>query len=98
MKLSNSMVERCLSQYDAQAVPGNHPSMPELSALFGDHTFFLDGNGLNIVEATGVERDGAREAQVVNVASWSDESRTALAPHDPEPTEMIVVLAPDDGR
>ena len=94
MKLSTPMVQRCLSQYDAQAIPSNHPSVPELSALFGDHTFFLDGKGLNIVEATG--SDGASEAQVVNVASWTDESRTSLAPHEPEPTDVVIELGPID--
>jgi hypothetical protein len=93
MKMSTTMVQRCLSQYDAQAIPSNHPSLPELSALFGDHTFFLDGKGLNIVEATG--SDGGNAAQVVNLASWADDSRTSLAPHEPEPTDVIVQLEPD---
>jgi len=93
MKLSTAMVQRCLSQYDAQAIPSNHPSVPELSALFGDHTFFLDGKGLNIVEET--DADGSAAAQVVNVASWTDEGRTSLAPHEPEPTDVVVMLEPD---
>ena len=97
MKLSTAMVQRCLSQYDAQAIPSNHPSVPELSALFGDHTFFLDGKGLNIVEEMDADRDadGASAVQVVNVASWTDEGRTSLAPHEPEPTELVVMLEPD---
>jgi hypothetical protein len=28
----------------------DHPVIPELNDLFGEHTFFLDHNGLNIVE------------------------------------------------
>jgi hypothetical protein len=97
MKLSSAMVQRCLSQYDAQAIPSTHPSVPELNALFGDHTFFLDRKGLNILEATddAASDAGAGAAQVVNLASWSDESRTSLAPHEPEPTDVIVVLEPE---
>ena len=50
MKLSSSQVERTLYQLQAQALPDNHPSVPELNRVFGEHTFFLDGSGLHIVE------------------------------------------------
>ena len=30
--------------------PATIRSLPQLSEMFGDHTFFLDSNGLNIVE------------------------------------------------
>ena len=50
MKLSSSQVERTLHQLEAQALPDNHPSVPELNRVFGEHTFFLDGSGLHIVE------------------------------------------------
>ena len=34
--------------------------MPQLARLFGDHTFFLDSEGLNIVEPIEAEQnDGA---------------------------------------
>ena len=49
MKLSPELVERTLSQFDAQALPEDHPSLPELNRLFGEHTFFVDEIGLNIV-------------------------------------------------
>jgi len=29
---------------------------------------------------------------VVKLASWSDESRTSLAPHPPEPTNLVIEL------
>jgi hypothetical protein len=29
---------------------------------------------------------------VVNLANWTDAHLTSLAPHEPEPTEIIVVL------
>ena len=49
MKLTSAQVERALTQFQAQAIPENHPVLPQLNKLFGDHTFFLDSNGLNIV-------------------------------------------------
>lgn len=95
MKLTSALVERTLTQFDAQAIPENHPVAGQLNSLFGDHTFFLDVNGLNIVEPTGQIDSGAQTGQVVKLAGWSDENRTSLAPHEPELTEVIVVL--EDG-
>ena len=94
MKLTSSQVEKALTQYSAQPIPENHGLVPQLNALFGDHTFFLDSNGLNIVEpAAGVAQGPAHAAQVINVANWSDDNLSSLAPHEPEPTDTIIDLA-----
>jgi hypothetical protein len=50
MKLSSKLVERTLSQFEAEAVPASHPAAAQFNELFGDHTFFLDADGLSIVE------------------------------------------------
>jgi hypothetical protein len=94
MKLSSPQVEQALSQLEAQVIPENHPAVPQLNGLFGDHTFFVDGNGLNIVEPAGRTDFAAEAGQVVRVASWSDESHTSLAPHEPESTDIVVILEP----
>ena len=36
MKLTSAQVKKTLSQFDAQALPDNHPAVPELTNLFGD--------------------------------------------------------------
>ena len=92
MKLTSAQVERTLSQFDAEAVPDDHPVVPRLNKLFGEHTFFLAGNGLNIVEPAESPRMDAQSAMVVNIASWSDANRTGLEPHEPEPTDVVVML------
>jgi hypothetical protein len=43
--------------------------------LFGEHTFFLDRRGPNIVEP--VEAAG-ESGMVVNLASWIDDSQSGL--------------------
>ena len=96
MKLSSALVERTLSQFDAQAIPDNHPVVPQLNNLFGDHTFFLDSRGLNVVEPAEPTEVGAEAGQVVRLASWNDADRTSLAPHEPEPTDVVVVLGSGD--
>ena len=92
MKLNSVQVERTLSQFQAEAIPDDHPVVPQLNNLFGEHTFFLDGSGLNIVEPADAGRTGTQSAKVVNLANWSDDNPTRLEPHEPEPTDVTVVL------
>ncbi len=100
MKLTSAQVERTLSQFRAEAIPDNHPVVPQLNNLFGEHTFFLDSNGLNIVEpmeAAGAGTEAAQAAtqrvEVVNIANWSSGNPTTLEPHEPEPTDVVVTLS-----
>jgi hypothetical protein len=83
---------RALSQFEAQALPDNHPVVAQLNQLYGDHTFFLDGSGLHSVEPSEPADAGAEKGVVVKLASWSDSSHTSLAPHPPEATDLIVML------
>ena len=93
MKLNATQLERTMNQFEAQALPDNHPAVPELSNLFGDHTFLLDRNGLNILEpAADIPQGGVQAARVINLANWSDEHLNKLSPHEPEPTGAIVEL------
>ena len=92
MKLSSAQVEHTLTQFAAHVIPEDHPLVQKLNELFGDHTFFLDGNGLNVVEPKETTHAGSPAGTVVNLANWSDAQLTSLAPHEPEPTEVIVIL------
>ena len=92
MKLNSAQLEQTLIQFEAEALPDDHPLVPQLNELFGDHTFFLDGNGLNVVEPRGDTDAGVPAGTVVNVASWNDAELTTLMPHGPEPTEVVVML------
>lgn len=99
MKLTSAAVKQTLDQFEAQAIPENHPAVPQLNSLFGDHTFFLDGNGLHIVEPAEPTSEGAQTGQVVKLAGWQNAERTSLVPQEPEPTDVVVVLegaGPDD--
>jgi hypothetical protein len=91
MRLTTEQVELTLNQIDAQQIPEDHPAIGRLHEMFGDHTFFLDINGLNVIEPTE-PTDGAAAGQVVKVAQWSDDKLTQLAPHRPEPTDVVVLL------
>jgi hypothetical protein len=93
MKLTSAQVERTINQFEAQAIPDGHPVVSQLNELFGDHTFLLDSNGLNILEpADEASQERVQAARVINLANWSDENLTRLAPHEPEPTGAIIEL------
>jgi hypothetical protein len=93
MRLNSAQVEQTLSQFQAQPLPDNHPAVPQLNDLFGDHTFFLDSSGLNVLEPTELP-DADAAARIVNLAYWTDENLTSLTPHEPEPTGVVIVLEP----
>jgi hypothetical protein len=50
MKLSSASVDQARNQVSAQPIPDDHPVAPQLAQLFGKHTFFLDEEGLLIIE------------------------------------------------
>ena len=66
--------------------------MPQLERMFGDHTYFLDSNGLNIVEPLAVEKNVGQQGVVVNLASWTDGKADSLEPHEPESTRQMIDL------
>ena len=95
MKLTSEQVTRTTNQFEVQALPDSHPAIPQLKELFGEHTFLLDANGLNILEPDDANPRGrVQAARVVNLANWSDVTLTRLAPHEPEPTGAVIELEP----
>ena len=92
MKLTADRVEQARAQMNADVVPENHPVLQELSDLFGEHTFFLNADGLTIVEPPPRYGSGITQCQVVHLANWTDASLTGLAPHKPAPTGQEVAL------
>jgi hypothetical protein len=95
MKLTTAQIQHATPQIEAQPIPDNHPAVQELKGLFGDHTFFLGRSGLHIVE-TGEPTRTSALANVVNLASWANEERTALTPHQPEVTDVVVEIGPEE--
>lgn len=95
MKLNSAQIEQTLDQLDAEPIPTDHPLMPRLEGLFGDHTYFLNSRGLNIVEPIERENQEGLLGVVVNLANWADSSSASLAPHEPESTDVMVMLDAD---
>ena len=92
MKLNATQVKRTLSQFNAEVLPDSHPVVPQLNTLFGDHTFFLDSDGLNVLEPAETPEREVPAGEVVSLASWSDGTLSSLRPHEPEPTGVVVLF------
>ncbi|MBO0716928.1 MAG: hypothetical protein J2P55_06290 [Rhizobiales bacterium] len=100
MKLNTAQVARTVSQLQVEALPEDHPLVPQLNRIFGDHTYFLDGSGLNILEpaAAALEVPPASIGEVgvlVNVANWTGSDPPKLEVHEPELTDTTVALGTD---
>ena len=69
----------------------------DITLPFHCHVDTHEGVGMHgeIVEKTGSLPDGSATATIVRLASWADMERTALAPHAPEPTDVVVRLKTD---
>jgi len=66
MKLNSAQLEQTLDQMEAQVLPEDHPAMTELTRVFGDHTFFLDENGLKVLEPTEVPATNVESGEVLD--------------------------------
>src|SRR6266436_6445600 len=94
MKLTPPNVAQTLDQIEAKAIPQSDVAIETLKRVFGDHTFFLDKEGLNIVEPVDGASDGRMDlVRVLQFAKWSDRKRSALTPHTPEDTDTVVLLS-----
>ncbi len=93
MKLTSAQVERTLTQFEGEVIPDNHPVVPQLNSVFGEHTFFLDSHGLNSVEPAETSEASVQSAKVVNLADWSDANPNHLEAHEPEPTDVVVIIS-----
>jgi hypothetical protein len=93
MRLTQNDADNAARQLEARPLPENHPVAESLVELFGEHTFFVDADGLFIVETAERELDGGAElGRVVKLANWVDEHRTVLSPHRREDTDIVVTL------
>jgi hypothetical protein len=102
MKLNAEQITKTLNQLPVELLPEDHPIVPQLNRLFGDHTFFLGQSGLSIVESAAdlmgpSSADIGQTGMVVNVASWTDSNPPKLEAHEPELTGSTVALDVQDG-
>ena len=96
MNLTSAQVHQVLDQFEGEVIPSDSPSVPELEATFGPHTFFVATEGLHLVERSEATNSKKHPAYVVRVAGWWDDEKTSLLPLDPEVVVAVDLSA--DGR
>ncbi|MFQ5760284.1 MAG: hypothetical protein ACE5HM_04835 [Acidiferrobacterales bacterium] len=92
MKLDAAQLRQVEQELGIEAVSEENPAIPKLKEAFGDHTFFLDARGLNIVEPNQLPESSS--GNVVRVASWSEDG-TELQVHEPQVLQVAVDLESD---
>ena len=81
MKLSSEKLGSVLEQIDAEVIPDDHPSLPKLREVFGDHTFFVDDSGLTIIQPLDQH---PQTGGLVKIARWDDADPPHLVPIHPK--------------
>jgi hypothetical protein len=89
MKLSSEKLGSILEQIDAEVIPDDHPSLPKLREVFGDHTFFVDDRGLTIIQPLDQQ---PQTGGLVKIACWDDDDPPHLVAHTPEETDVLIKL------
>ena len=92
MKLTSTQIEQTLGQFEAEPIPEDHPMVPQLNEVFGEHTYFVNSDGLIILEPAGSGLAGVQSAKVVNLGEWSDDAPSTLELHEPETTDLVVTF------
>jgi hypothetical protein len=106
MKLSAVRIQRTLDQledhsslHELYPLPADSPAVSQLNEVFGEHTFFLDSDGLHIVEpAEPTATTTTPTGKVIKLAAWTNKERKALSlsQHRPEVTGIVVILGADE--
>jgi hypothetical protein len=89
MKLSSEKLGTVLEQIDAKVIPADHPSLPKLRKVFGDHTFLVDDSGLTIIQPLDQQ---PQTGGLVKIARWDDADPPHLVAHTPEQTNVLIKL------
>lgn len=93
MKLTIEQIEGIHDQAGIDPIPQTEAVIDVLQHHFGDHTFYVDEEGLRVWESIDDEQAATEKLQAYRVASWADEEKNALVPHDPIPMDTVVELA-----
>jgi hypothetical protein len=102
MKLSAPQALNVAEQLDAQPLFDDHPNFAQLKETFGDHTFFLNAQGLLVVQTPDDEEkrvvndDGSEAALVISIGEWSAEEEGMLQLHQPRATQQTVGVIGDE--
>jgi hypothetical protein len=94
MKLNDTQMQQVNKQTGLEPIPDDNPATPRLQERFGEHTFYLDANGLYIWEPVDAADGANQPAAAVMLAAWAGDEKQALKPTEPTRSRVVVELAP----
>jgi len=98
MLLNDTQIAASRETLGVDPLAQDHPAMVELKRVFGEHTFFVDANGLSVfLDQTETDTDLPEgKPRLVLIAAWVDDAKTQLGPV--EPVDTGVTLPPPPGN
>ena len=97
MKLTATQIKQVEDQIGMSPISDDEPFVSQLSEVFGDHTFYLQEDGLHMLTLHAELEYGAQVANMVHVAQWSTDEAISLVPCEPDLTDIYVDLsAPEE--
>ncbi len=97
MKLTRAQADQVRENLDLDAIDESQDIQSDLESVLGEHTFFINDNGLFIFREQP-KQDGANDqARLLVVAAWTNDDNKDLKPIDP-PSEVDVVFDLVDGK
>ena len=91
MKLTIPQASDLQKETGAQVVDEGAPVQQQLAEAFGDHTFFLNDDGLHVWELIADEETNTQQMAAVQIAAWQDEQKAALVQHEPKVFKLLQV-------
>lgn len=89
MKLTTPQVAELQKETGAQVIDDAAPVQEQLSQAFGDHTFFLNEDGLHVWEKVVDEETNTEQMAAVQIAGWQDDQKSALVRLEPKVFKLL---------
>ena len=93
MKLTDEQIAATRDTLGASPVDPAHPAVPQLEKAFGEHTFYVDQNGLLAFLDPEEIKAEPGDPRLVLIAAWTDENRRELGRIDPVDTGVTLPIA-----
>lgn len=93
MKLSNAQIAAVEQATGANPIPAEDPATEKLSEVVGDHTFYVDQQGLVVLESPEAAATPDETLEIVRVGTWVEGEQQQLALTPPQRTGQVLDLS-----
>ena len=89
MKLTMPQASALQKETGAQIIDDAASVRQQLVDTFGDHTFFLNDDGLHVWELIKDDQTNSQQMAVIQIAAWEDDQKSALATQEPKVFKLL---------